>query len=131
MKVQAKAKYLKISAQKLRLAADLVRDMNVVNASDLLMNTNKKAAGLVGDTLKSAVANAENNLNLSRKKLHIHEIRVDEGPKLKRFRPRARGMAGRIEHKMAHLTIVLDDESTQVPAKAALASSPKTAKEAK
>lgn len=110
MKVQAKAKYLKISAQKLRLAADLVRDMDVVAAQSLLVNTNKKAAGLVNDTIKSAVANAENNLNLSRKKLTIDEIRVDEGPSLKRFRPRARGSAGRIEHKMAHLTVILDDK---------------------
>lgn len=115
MKVQVKAKYLKISAQKLRLAADLVRAMEVVPAQNLLANTNKKAAGLVGDALKSGVANAENNLNLSRKKLRIHEIRVDEGPKLKRFRPRARGMAGRIEHKMAHLTIILDDASAEKP----------------
>ena len=65
---------------------------------------------MVNDTLKSAVANAENNLNLSRKKLTIDEIRVDEGPSLKRFRPRARGSAGRIEHKMAHLTVILDDK---------------------
>ncbi len=129
MKVQAKAKYLKISAQKLRLAADLVRDMDVVSAHNLLINTNKKAAGLVNDTLKSAVANAENNLNLSRKKLKIYEIRVDEGPKLKRFRPRARGIAGRIEHKMAHLTIILDEAQVQVKSSPALAS--KTAKETK
>ena len=110
MKVQVKAKYLKISAQKLRLAADLVREMDAVQAQNLLTNTNKKAAGLVNDALKSAVANAENNLNLSRKKLMIDEIRVDEGPKLKRFRPRARGSASRIEHKMAHLTMILDDK---------------------
>ncbi len=115
MKVQAKSKYLKISAQKLRLVADLVRDMDVLPAQSLLANTNKKAAGLVGDTLKSAVANAENNLNKSRKKLKIDEIRVDEGPKLKRFRPRARGSAGRIEHKMAHLTIILDDQPVVQP----------------
>ncbi len=115
MKVQVKAKYLKISAQKLRLAADLVREMDAVQAQNLLTNTNKKAAGLVNDALKSGIANAENNLNLSRKKLRIHEIRVDEGPKLKRFRPRARGMAGRIEHKMAHLTIVLDDAASDLP----------------
>lgn len=115
MKVQVKAKYLKISAQKLRLAADLVRAMDAVQAQNLLTNTNKKAAGLVNDALKSGIANAENNLNLSRKKLRIHEIKVDEGPKLKRFRPRARGMAGRIEHKMAHLTIILDDASSDLP----------------
>ena len=110
MKVQAQAKYLKISARKLRLGADLVRGMKVVEATDLLRVTNKKAAVLVGDTLKSAVANAENNLNLAKRNLSIAEIKVDEGPMLKRMRPRARGAAGAILHRMAHLTIVLTDE---------------------
>ncbi len=110
MKVQAHSKYLKISARKLRLSADLVRGMKVIDASDLLRVTNKKSAVLVSDTLRSAVANAENNLNLAKRNLSIAEIRVDEGPMLKRIRPRARGSASPIMHRMAHLTIILTDE---------------------
>lgn len=110
MKVQAKSKYLKISASKLRLNADVVRGMSVLQAFDTLVNANQKAAGLLYDTLKSAVANAENNLNLKKSSLVIDEIRVDQGPKLKRFRPRARGSASRILHPMAHLTIVVSDQ---------------------
>lgn len=111
MKVQARSKYLKISARKLRLSADLVRGMKVVDAGDLLRVTNKKSAVLVSDTLRSAVANAENNLNLAKRNLSIDEIRVDEGPMLKRIRPRARGSASPIMHRMAHLTIILTDEA--------------------
>lgn len=116
MKVQAHSKYLKISARKLRLSADLVRGMKVIDAGDLLRVTNKKSAVLVSDTLRSAVANAENNLNLAKRNLSIAEIRVDEGPMLKRIRPRARGSASPIMHRMAHLTIVLTDELKPVQA---------------
>lgn len=110
MKVQAKAKYLRSSAQKLRLAADLVRGMRVLAAQELLLHTNKKAALLVGDTIKSAIANAEHNYNISKNKLTIDQIYVDEGPSFKRSRPRARGTAGRIIKRMSHLTVVVSDE---------------------
>jgi len=108
MKVAANIKYLKISAQKLRLGADLVRGQRALDAQELLMNMPQKSARMISAGLKSAIANAENNYSLNSSTLQIDEIRVDQGPKLKRGRPRARGAYGKIEHPMAHLRIVLD-----------------------
>jgi large subunit ribosomal protein L22 len=111
MKTQAVAKYLKISPRKLRLSADLVRGRRIVEAENILAATPKKGAVMVSDALKSAVANAENNHNLRKNSLAIAEIRVDEGPKLKRFRPRSRGSASPILHRMAHLTVIVSDDA--------------------
>jgi len=108
MKVAANIKYLKISAQKLRLGADMVRGQRALDAQELLMNMPQKSARMIAAGLKSAIANAENNYSLNSSTLQIDEIRVDQGPKLKRGRPRARGAYGKIEHPMAHLKIVLD-----------------------
>lgn len=108
MKIAANIKYLKISAQKLRLGADLVRGQRALDAQELLMNMPQKSARMIAAGLKSAIANAENNYSLNSSTLQIDEIRVDQGPKLKRGRPRARGAYGKIEHPMAHLRIVLD-----------------------
>jgi large subunit ribosomal protein L22 len=108
MKVAANIKYLKISAQKLRLGADMVRGQRALDAQELLMNMPQKSARMIAAGLKSAIANAENNYSLNSATLQIDEIRVDQGPKLKRGRPRARGAYGKIEHPMAHLRIVLD-----------------------
>jgi large subunit ribosomal protein L22 len=108
MKVASNIKYLKISAQKLRLGADLVRGQRALDAQELLMNMPQKSARMIAAGLKSAIANAENNYSLNSSTLQIDEIRVDQGPKLKRGRPRARGAYGKIEHPMAHLRIVLD-----------------------
>lgn len=111
MKTQANIKYLKISARKLRLAAGLVRGLRVVQAEQVLAATPKKAAVMVSDALKSAVANAENNHNARKSSLIITEVKVDEGPTLKRFRPRSRGMAAPILHRMSHMTIIVSDEA--------------------
>lgn len=111
MKTQAVAKYLKISPRKLRLSADLVRGRRIVEAENILSAAPQKGAVMVAEALKSAVANAENNHNLRKNALAIAEIRVDEGPKLKRFRPRARGSASPILHRMAHLTIIVSDDA--------------------
>lgn len=111
MKTQASIKYLKISSRKLRLLADLVRGLQVVQAERVLAATPKKAAAMVAEALKSAVANAENNHNARKSSLRIAEIKVDEGPTLKRFRPRSRGMATPILHRMSHLTVVVTDEA--------------------
>lgn len=108
MKVAANIKYLKISAQKLRLGADLVRGQRALDAQELLGNMPQKSARLVASAIKSAVANAENNYSLTAASLVVSEIRVDQGPKLKRGMPRAKGAYGRIEHPMAHLKVVLD-----------------------
>lgn len=108
MKVAANIKYLRISPQKLRLGADLVRGKRAIDGQETLLNMHQKSARMIGAGLKSAIANAENNYSLSSASLMVDEIRVDEGPKLKRGRPRARGAYGRIEKPMAHLHIVLD-----------------------
>ncbi len=108
MKVAANIKYLRISPQKLRLGADLVRGKRAIDGQEVLLNMPQKSARMVGAGLKSAIANAENNYSLSSANLVISEIRVEPGPKLKRGRPRARGAYGRIEKPMAHLHIVLD-----------------------
>lgn len=108
MKVAANIKYLRISPQKLRLGADLVRGQRAVNAQELLLSMPQKSARMIGAGLKSAIANAENNYSLSSANLVISDIKVNEGPKLKRGRPRARGAYGRIVHPMAHLQIILD-----------------------
>lgn len=111
MKVAANIKYLKISAQKLRLGADLVRGSRAVEAQELLLATPNKPARLIYDGLKSAIANAENNYQLNAATLVIDEIKVGQGPALKRIRPRARGSAARVQHPMAHLHIVLEGEA--------------------
>lgn len=111
MKTYASIKYLKISSRKLRLSADLVRGLQVTQAERILIATPKKGATMVAEALKSAVANAENNNNARKSSLRIAEIKVDEGPTLKRFRPRSRGMAAPILHRMSHLTVVVTDEA--------------------
>ncbi len=111
MKTHASIKYLKISSRKLRLSADLVRGLQVAQAEQVLAATPKKGSVMVAEALKSAVANAENNHNARKSNLRIAEIKVDEGPTLKRFRPRSRGMAAPILHRMSHLTVVVSDEA--------------------
>jgi large subunit ribosomal protein L22 len=118
MKVAANIKYLKISAQKLRIGADLVRGQRAIDAQELLLNMPQKSARMIAAGLKSAIANAENNYSLNSATLQIDEIRVDQGPKLKRGRPRARGAYGKIEHPMAHLRIVLDSGKDEPKAEA-------------
>jgi len=120
MKVTANIKYLKISAQKLRLGADLVRGKRAIEAQELLVNMPQKSARMIAEGIKSAIANAENNFNLTGSSLVISEIKVDQGPKLKRGMPRAKGAYGRIEHPMAHLKVTVDSgDEISKPAKEA------------
>lgn len=107
--MQAKAilRGAKISAQKARLVADLVRGMPVGNASAVLEHTNKKAAHLVRKVLLSAVANAENNLGADVDELRVSRIFVDEGAMMKRMRARAKGRGARILKRTAHITVVV------------------------
>lgn len=110
MKVQAVSRELKISAQKLRLVADVVRGKQANRALEELVVMPHKGARMVYDTVHSAMASAEHNYNLTRASLTIDEIRVDQGAHYKRFRPRARGRASQVIHPMAHLTVVLNDQ---------------------
>jgi large subunit ribosomal protein L22 len=104
----AKAKNLRISPQKLRLVADKIRGKAILNATDWLKFSTKKAASLVEKTLQSAVANAEQK-NLDIDDMCVAEIYVDKGMVLKRMRARARGRGARILKVSSHLTIILGD----------------------
>jgi large subunit ribosomal protein L22 len=110
MEVKAFSKYLRISPYKARLVADLLRGKTVGDALLTLQFTPKKSARLINKTLRSAVANAENTKLMDVDNLFIKEIVVDEGPRLKRFRPRAMGRATRVVHRTAHVTLVLAEK---------------------
>jgi len=110
MKVRAQAKYIRQSPYKVRLVLDLVRGLPVEDARDVLEFTNRRAAGTVKKLLESAVANAEHNFALDGDELHIAEAFANEGPTLKRYRPRARGRATKIRKRTSHITIVVADE---------------------
>jgi large subunit ribosomal protein L22 len=109
MKVDAKLNYLRIAPRKVRLVVDLIRGRKVSEAEDRLKFVKKRAAKPVDKLLKSAIANAEHNFDLKKDNLYISEIKVDQGPTLKRWRARARGAANEIQKKTSHITIVLDE----------------------
>jgi ribosomal protein L22 len=105
--VKAHAKYVRTSARKARLVADHVRGKSVVEARAILAHTPRAVAEDWEKLLKSAVANAEHNHELLEDDLHILSITADEGPTLKRFRPRAMGRASSIRKRTSHLSIAL------------------------
>ena len=105
--VRAQAKYVRTAPRKARLVIDHIRGKTVDDARAILMHTPRGASADVLKLLNSAVANAENNHELLADELRIHQAYVDEGPTLKRFRPRARGRATRIRKRTSHMTITL------------------------
>jgi len=109
MSVTAKLRYLRIAPRKVRLVADLIREKSVEEAQTILSFTTKKAAKVLLKLLKQAIANAKTNFQLEEKNLYISKILVDEGPKYKRWMPRARGMASPIQKKTSHVTIELTE----------------------
>lgn len=106
--VTAKLRYLRIAPRKVRLVADLIRGKSVEKAQTILNFTTKRAAPVLLKLLNQAVANAKNNFQLEEKNLYISKILVDEGPKYKRWMPRARGRAFQIQKKTSHITLTLD-----------------------
>ncbi|PYL21817.1 MAG: 50S ribosomal protein L22 [Verrucomicrobia bacterium] len=110
MEVRSIYKYARISPFKVREVTREIQGLPVSAALDLLAFTPKKAAFLIGKTLKSAIANAENNANLKPDGLVVKEAIVGEGPTLKRIMPRARGSASRVLKRTSHIRIVLSDE---------------------
>ncbi|HEY7469515.1 MAG TPA: 50S ribosomal protein L22 [Acidimicrobiia bacterium] len=114
MRVRAQAKYVRQSPYKVRRVLDLVRGLPVQDAEDLLRLTQRGATEPVTKVLKSAVANAEHNHALDAEDLVVTEAYADEGPTLKRYRPRARGRATRIRKRTSHITIVVSDEKEEV-----------------
>ncbi len=110
MEVRSTYKYARISPFKVREVTREIQGLPVSAALDLLTFTPKKAAFLIGKTLKSAIANAENNANLKPDGLVVKEATVGEGPTFKRIMARARGSASRILKRTSHIRIVLSDE---------------------
>jgi large subunit ribosomal protein L22 len=107
--VRAVAKYLRFSAQKGRLVVDQIRGKKVLDAATALAFSDRGAAREVMKVLKSAVANAENNHGLRADELYVSAAYVDEGPTFKRFKPRARGRADRINKRTCHVTVIVDN----------------------
>ncbi|HEY4767653.1 MAG: 50S ribosomal protein L22 [Chloroflexota bacterium] len=109
MRVTATAKHIRISSRKVRLVTDLITGKPVEEAAAILRFLPNAAAKDVAKVLKSATANAENNFNLSSDELHVESAVADEGPTLKRFRPRAQGRTFAILKRTSHITIAVAD----------------------
>jgi large subunit ribosomal protein L22 len=109
MKVHAKARFIRQSPYKVRRVLDLVRGLPVEEARGVLAFTHRRATEPIAKTLESAVANAAHNHALDPEELFVVEAFADEGPTLKRYRPRARGRATQILKRTSHITIVVGD----------------------
>jgi len=109
MEVAAKHRGARLSAQKARLVADQIRGKSVEEALQILEFSTKKAAHLMKKVLDSAIANAEHNDGLDIDDLHVSTVFVDEGPTMKRIRPRAKGRADRIFKRTCHITVKVAD----------------------
>ncbi|MBQ7679435.1 MAG: 50S ribosomal protein L22 [Butyrivibrio sp.] len=105
----AKLSYARIPVQKACFVMDAIRGKNVEQALAILEYNPRYASSVIYKLLSSAVANAENNNGMDRSNLYIAECRADNGPIMKRIQPRAQGRAYRIQKRMSHLTIVLDE----------------------
>jgi large subunit ribosomal protein L22 len=114
MKVKAHSRYIRQSPYKVRRVLDLVRGLPVEEAAHVLRLTQRAAAQPIAKTLASAVANAEHNHALDSGDLVVAEAFADEGPTLKRFKPRARGRASRINKRTCHITIVVSEKNEEV-----------------
>ena len=109
MRVSATAKYVRISSRKVRLVTDLIVGRPVEEAAAILRFMPNAAARDVAKVLRSATANAENNFNLTADELHVESAVANEGPTLKRIRPRAQGRAFQILKRTSHITISVAD----------------------
>jgi len=109
MQASATHRYARISAQKARLIADMVRGQSVAAAIETLTFSTKKGAALVRKVVESAIANAENNEGADVDRLKIVAISVDEGPTLKRFRARAKGRGARILKRTSHINVTVSE----------------------
>jgi len=109
MEARAVGKYIRISPQKIRLVADVVRGMDVDKAITTLKFMPKKGAKILRQVLESAVANATQDDQVDVDNLFVKKIAIDGGPSLKRIRPRAMGRATKIIKRTSHITVVLDE----------------------
>jgi len=110
--VEAKsvAKYIRITPRKARLVVDQIRGRDVREALAILKNLPNRPCEPIYKVLHSALANAENNFEMNKEGLYVAKAFIDEGPVLKRFRPRARGSASRIRKRTSHITIILKEK---------------------
>ena len=110
MQAKAVARTVRIAPRKVRLVVDLIRGKQIGEAVAILIHTPKAASIVVEKLLKSAAANAEHNYEMNIENLVISEVFVDEGPTLKRFRPRAMGRASAINKRTSHITLVVSEK---------------------
>jgi len=109
MEARATARYIRISPRKVRQVVDLIRGKSVSEALSVLQFTPKRAAKPVSKVINSAAANAEHNYEMDRDSLYISEAYVDQGPTLKRYKPRAMGRADLIRKRTSHITVVVKE----------------------
>ena len=113
----ARARYVRVAPMKARRVVELIKGRSASEALAVLQFAPQAASGPVSKVLASAVANAENNLSLDPETLWVHRVYVDEGPTLKRFRPRAQGRAYRIRKRTSHITVEVESRQPQTAGK--------------
>ena len=131
MEARAQARYVRVTPMKARRVVDLIRGLPAAEAQAVLAFAPQAASEPVGKVLDSAVANATNNHNLDPATLVVSEAYVDEGPTMKRFRPRAQGRAARIRKRTSHITVVVESRTPVARPTAAKTAKKATSKPAK
>ncbi|MCR4283861.1 MAG: 50S ribosomal protein L22 [Parcubacteria group bacterium] len=117
--VKAQLNNLRIAPRKVRLVSELIKGLPVMKAVSQLTFSKKRSALLIMKLVNSAVANASNNFKLDKDYLYVKDIKVDEGPALKRYMPRARGRAALIKKRTSHITLVLQEQEKKSKARSA------------
>ena len=112
MEARAQARYVRVTPMKARRVVNMIRGMSALEAQAVLRYAEQGASEPVGKLLKSAMSNASNNLNLDPSNMFIAEAFVDEGPTMKRIRPRAQGRAYRIDKRTSHITLILEEQGS-------------------
>jgi large subunit ribosomal protein L22 len=115
MEARAQARYARVTPRKARRVVDLIRGMPAAEAQAVLRFAPQAASEPVGKVLASAIANAEHNFRLDTDTLFVSQAYVDEGPTLKRFRPRAQGRAYRINKRTSHITVIVESRDEESP----------------
>ncbi|HHX95531.1 MAG TPA: 50S ribosomal protein L22 [Clostridia bacterium] len=110
MEAKATAKYIRIAPNKARQVVNLIRGKDVDEALAILKFTPKRVAEVVEKVLNSAIANAEHNYDMDRENLFVSKIYVDQGPAMKRYKPRAFGRADLIRKRTSHITVVVSEK---------------------
>ena len=114
MGVKSVGRYLPISPRKCRRTIELIKGKNAGMALLILQFSPNRPSKMIYKVLKSAIANAENNHDKNIDELYVYRAFVDEGPTMKRFRPRAKGRAGRINKRTSHITIEVEEKGVEV-----------------